>query len=305
MLGEERYYNPDPLYHLIGPANETEVQVEGQSMKALIDSGAQISAISESMVKTLGLPSWQLHTLLHLEGAAGLDVPYLGYTELRLDMPEVKRFDNDCLLMIYPDSKYSHRVPIIIGTLHIDEVLDLATEEELSSLSQGWKRGVVGWKLVAKQIQLAGKGEPMIQRIDSEARLTKNLVLPPRQASKTMGLARIPVLRKRINVATDISVELDRPEVELLPGFESMKPGSSRVAVALFNNCQEKVTLRKGMVVARILAANVNPPMLAPSSGTYQNIPEFCNATKGNDAKNGYIPETKENITCKPEPTPE
>ena len=130
--GEERYYNPDPLYHLIGPANETEVQVEGQSMKALIDSGAQISAISESMVKTLGLPFWQLHTLLHLEGAGGLDVPYLGYTELRLDIPEVKRFGHDCLLMIYPDSKYSHRVPIIIGTLHIDEVLDLATEEELS-----------------------------------------------------------------------------------------------------------------------------------------------------------------------------
>ena len=99
-------------------------------MKALIDSGAQILAILESMVKTLGLPFRQLRTLLHLEGAAGLHAPYLGYTELRLDIPEIKRFDHDCLMMIYPDSKYSHRVPIIIGTLHIDEVLDLATEKE-------------------------------------------------------------------------------------------------------------------------------------------------------------------------------
>ena len=180
---------------MIGPANETEVQVEGQSMKALIEPGAQISAIFESMVKILGLPFRQLHTLLHLEGAAGVDVPFLGYTKLRRNILEVKRFDHDCLLMIYPDSKYSQRVPIIIGTLNIDEVLDLAAEEELSSLSEGWKRGVVGWKIVAKQLQLAGKGEePMIQRIDSEVRLTKNLVLPPRQASKTMGLARIPVL---------------------------------------------------------------------------------------------------------------
>ena len=206
-------------------------------MKALIDSGAQISAISESMVKTLGLPFWQLHTLLHLEGAAGVDVPYLEYTELRLDIPEVKRFDHDCLLMIYLDSKYSHRVPIIIGTLHIDEVLDLAIEKKLSSLSQGWKKGVMRQKVVAKQLQLAGKGEKsMIQRIDSEVRLTKNLVLPPKQASKTMRLARIPVLSKRINVATDINVELDRQEVELLPSYESMIPGSNRVAVALFNN---------------------------------------------------------------------
>ena len=113
-------------------------------MKALIDSGAQILAISESMVKTLGLPFGQLCTLLHLEGAAGLHIPYLGYTELRLDIPEIKRFDHDCLMMIYPDSKYSHRVPIIIGTLHIDEVLDLATKQESCSLSRAWKRGFVG-----------------------------------------------------------------------------------------------------------------------------------------------------------------
>ena len=50
---------------------------------------------------------------------------------------------------------------------------------------------------------------------------------------------------------------------------------------------------------------NVILPMLAPSSGMYQNVPDFCNATKGNDVKNGYVPETKENITPKPEPTPE
>ena len=149
-------------------------------MKALIDSRAQISAISESMVKTLGLPFRQLHTLLHLKGATRVDVLYLGYTKVRLDIPEVKTFNHDCLLIIYPDSKYSQRVPIILWTLHIDEILDLATEEELKALSLGWKRGVVGGKILAKQLQLAGKGEePMIQRIDSEVRLTKNLVLPP------------------------------------------------------------------------------------------------------------------------------
>ena len=58
------YYNPDPLYRLIGPTNETEVNVEGVGMKALINSGAQISAISKSMVKTLGLPIRKLEALL-------------------------------------------------------------------------------------------------------------------------------------------------------------------------------------------------------------------------------------------------
>ena len=79
------YYNPDPLYRLIGPTNETEVNIEGVGMKALIDSGAQISAISKSMAKTLGLPIRKLETLLDVEGSAGSNIPYLGYNELRLD----------------------------------------------------------------------------------------------------------------------------------------------------------------------------------------------------------------------------
>ena len=48
------YYNPNPLYQLIGKANESNVIFENQSMTALIDSGAQISAISSSMQKSLG-----------------------------------------------------------------------------------------------------------------------------------------------------------------------------------------------------------------------------------------------------------
>ena len=47
-------------------------------MKALIDSGAQISAISSSMQKSLRVPLKRLEVLLEIEGSAGVDVPYLG-----------------------------------------------------------------------------------------------------------------------------------------------------------------------------------------------------------------------------------
>ena len=39
-------------------------------MKVLIDLGAQISAVSKSMAKTLGLPIQKLETLLDIEGSA-------------------------------------------------------------------------------------------------------------------------------------------------------------------------------------------------------------------------------------------
>ena len=41
-----------------------------------------------------------------IEGLGGLDVPYLGYVETHLGIPEIKAFDNDVLLLIVPDSTY-------------------------------------------------------------------------------------------------------------------------------------------------------------------------------------------------------
>ena len=62
-----------------------------------------------------------------------------------------------------------------------------------------------------RQLQLTGQGEePMIQRIDSEVKLTKDIVLPPRQAFKTLGMAKIPVLSKTVNVSTDGNPKLDQ-----------------------------------------------------------------------------------------------
>ena len=54
-LGGDWYYNPDLLYCLIGPVNKMGVKVEGQNMQVLFDLDTQISALSESMVKILGL----------------------------------------------------------------------------------------------------------------------------------------------------------------------------------------------------------------------------------------------------------
>ena len=195
-----------------------QVNVEGVGMKALINFGAQISAISKSMAKTLGLPIQKLDALLDIEGSAGSVMQYLEYTELRLDIPEIAKFDHDVLMMVYPDSKYCHRVPVIIGTLHIDEALDLATYDKLSSLSRGWKRGIVGCRIIAKELSLKGPvPEPMIHKIGGNVKLMKVITMAPRQAIKTMGLTQIPVLSKRVNVATEAIDNLQYGWVELLP----------------------------------------------------------------------------------------
>ena len=79
---KELYHNPDPLVRLIGEGNETEVIIENEKVKGLIDSGAQVSSISDTFTSKLGLKIKQLDTLLDLEPTGGEQVPYDGYVEL-------------------------------------------------------------------------------------------------------------------------------------------------------------------------------------------------------------------------------
>ena len=75
----EKYHNPDPLVRLIGPANEAIILVEGQEFPALIDSGAQLSTMSEALVQALKLPVHNLHMLIEAEVSGGNTIPYVGY----------------------------------------------------------------------------------------------------------------------------------------------------------------------------------------------------------------------------------
>ena len=148
----DAYYNPNPLYRLIGKAKESDVIVEGQTVKALIDSGAQISAISSLIQKALGVPLKRLEVLLEIEGSAGVDISYLRYTEVNLQIPEIKSFNEDVLMLVYPDNKYTWKVQVVLGTLHIDALLEAATEKELKNLTPAWRQGSIGRKVFAKQL---------------------------------------------------------------------------------------------------------------------------------------------------------
>ena len=99
------------------------------------------------MAKKFKLNPMQLHSVLETEGLGGSEVPYLGYVEAHLKVPEVGAFDNDVLFLIVPDSVYTSRVPISLGTLHIDMVINSATKSELENLNKQWNRCVIATKL--------------------------------------------------------------------------------------------------------------------------------------------------------------
>ena len=124
LLQNDLYLNPDPLVWLIGESNERQVKLEGRNFKALVDSGSRVSQITNSLAKALKLAIKQLQTLIPMEGSGGNTIPYLGYVEATLNIPEVKAFQEDWLFLVMNDHAYGKRVSIMIGTLHIDMIID-------------------------------------------------------------------------------------------------------------------------------------------------------------------------------------
>ena len=57
-------------------------------------------------------------------------MPYLGYVEAHLKIPEIKAFDLDVLLLlIVPDSAHTQYTPVTLATLHIYMAIKLATKK--------------------------------------------------------------------------------------------------------------------------------------------------------------------------------
>ena len=172
-------HNPDPLFRLVGEVNETNVLVEGQEVRALIDSGSQLSSISLVWVKKLNLRPQQLWSVLQIVGLGGLDVPYLGYVETNLRLPEIKAFENDVLLLNVPDSAHTMYTPIALGTLHIDMAIKLATKKELENLSEQWKRSLIVTKLTMKEAWIVNQEDAQIvSKVDSIVKIARDTIIP-------------------------------------------------------------------------------------------------------------------------------
>ena len=76
---------------------------------------------------------------MDIEGSGGIEVPYYGYVEARLKIAEIDGMNEDSLFLVMPDSNYTKRVPISLGTLHIIRCLELSRNKNLGGFSKPWQ----------------------------------------------------------------------------------------------------------------------------------------------------------------------
>ena len=269
----EKYHNPDPLVRLIGPANEAVILVEGQEFPALIDSRAQLSTMSEALVQALKLPVHNLHTLIEAEVSGGNTIPYVGYVEARLQIPGIQAMNEDSLFMVSNNSPYMDCVPIQLGTLHIREAMKSATQDELAKLSIAWKTASFP-SYLKKNITLK-EPEFDLNKIKGHVRLTKSITIAPFQTIHVLGLMGCDQHSKRVNVIVEPDPDREYESVAPIYGYTVLKPGSSRVSIGLQNYSCRKVTVPAKSIIAKVSAANVVPPSLAPNLDNEATLKQF------------------------------
>ena len=199
---------------------------------------------------------------------------YITCTQIQLQIPGIKDYDTDILVFIHKDSHYSEQVLVVLGTLHIKDVIQSATREELVKLGDAWAMKTLGNFVSARIAQI--EDTSMINQVDHYVRLTQKVTLAPTQVHKTVGIAKIPILSKILNVMTESLPAQEAIEgVKAITNYETFKQGGNRVTIGLQNMTWEKITLKKGTKVTRVAAANIIPLMLAPDPSIERNELEY------------------------------
>ena len=283
----QKYHNPDPLLRLIGLANETTVIVEGQKFLALIDTRAQLSTMSRSLVQALKLPTHRLNTWIEAEASGGGIIPYEGYVEARLAILGIAKMDQDLLFMVSNNSPYTKRLPLQIGTIHIWEALQATIKEELQVLPQAWETAGFPLPTVSKS-GILRESEFNLDNVRGYVKLTKSITIGPFQTMHTSGLTECSQHFKRVNVVVESDPHREYDAVIPIHGYTVLKPGSSRVSIGIHNISCRQVTIPAKTNFAKIAAANVVPHSYAPTVESDEQAYQGCNNNPLNNIKEEF-----------------
>ena len=153
----------------------------------------------------------------------------------------------------------------MLGTLHIDIAIKLATKKELESLNKQWKRSLVATKLTMKEAQIVGVDDrQIISKIDNVLKLSKDTIIDPLGTIEVKGIIKTPNHYKCVNVVIDnLPKNQCCKDMTVAQQIQVLKPGSNKIPVVLRNLSCRTLKVKKGMKIAHVEASNIVPMMVS------------------------------------------
>ena len=181
-------------------------------------------------------------------------------------------------MLVIDDSAYGMRVPIQIGTLHIDMALELATKAEMKKLSRKWDQAKMATALHMNSMVVSEEQKFKLDDVRGSVHTTQKITLGPFESRTLSGILKGPVMSSAYHKHVNVSVEPLEAHKEgesqycAVPGYTFLKPGSDRLKVMIKNLTARTIKVSQGSKVASMEAANVVPHMLAPQDTTQSDL---------------------------------
>lgn len=246
---------------LIGPRCAASVLLEGIPCESILDSGSQVTTISESFHRNhlSHLPIQLIHALLEIEGAGGQHVPYLGYIETHVTFPQTVTGQEEelaALALVVPECHFNIQTPLLIGTnllftiyerdRHVPEFMHKLLSKDLALIFQHIARTHVTDNY-ACPVRLHGRD---------------SINIPARQRCCVMGNVRVS--KNKYNTFV-----LEPHDQHRLPAGVFLESAlinihfkaSSKVPVVLHNLSHHSVTLQPKSIIAQVCAAQHVTPL--------------------------------------------
>ena len=153
----------------------------------------------------------------------GGNIPYHGYTGITMEIPEIKGFKEDVLMMVIDDDDYGKRVPIQLGTLHIDQIIAQATPDEITSLSKAWDRARICSYIGGRVVKLQECTDFTLDQVKGSLKLTKDVTLQPFETVKVRGTTKVRNHQKRVHVIVEPK-ETQCRTVSAISTYSHLKP---------------------------------------------------------------------------------
>ena len=218
------------------------VKVEGVDCQALLDTGAMVSSITQSLCQKLKLEIHPLSHVIRVEGVGGHNLKYLGYVIAKLHMSDIEQ-EVDAMFLVVPDIGYNCTTPVLIGTNVLEHVYNTSSDS-LGHCPSPWPSV---FKCMSAQVK----------DFDVSVKTSKAYTVPAGSGLFISGIVHAPVFCGKMTVTANAPDSPLGGSVVLTPCVLSLAPGTSRLSLEVKNHGKQAVKIPAKTILCNLQQCSV------------------------------------------------
>ena len=273
------YLNPDAFCRFIGPKNLGKALVDDELVSCLLDNGVQLNFITPAYAQEWGMDIMSLDYLAEeiggaiplIRGLGGISVEPVGFVMMNVKVPGVEGYDEDQIAIVMDDPGMTEWL-VILGTPTLYRVMEVIKESEISKLAVPWASSRVSWLMRDVLGKLGKLGQVVVNdiankpiaplHVDEVVRVASKCTVPPFGHKAIHGKVNLILHGYKMNVMTH-GLEKQLPSlplgIDVQTVYATLADGSNQIMVVLRNNTRDWLEIKKGVPIARMVAANKVP----------------------------------------------